>query len=121
MLRGNKPESEVRFELFAWGAVLVIAAVIYVAIYRVFPPFRPLILFIPGLILLGATIFQDMQPDWHAGWPSYALSILVVATGLAGLFNSLLGPALKLPWLIVAVVELGAILIVKALYDPTPR
>lgn len=118
MLRGRKPESELRFELLTWGLVLVTAAVLYVTLFPVLPA---LILFIPGLILLGATIFQDIQPDWHASWLTYALAIIVVATGLAGLLNSMLGELIKLPWLVIAVVELGAVLIVKALYDPTPR
>jgi len=118
MLHGNKSTGELRFELFILGIVLVIAAVLYV----VLPPnLRSLMLFLPGLILLGAAIYQDMQPDWQAGWLTYALAILMVATGLAGIVNTLLGNAVKLDWFVIAVVELGAILIAKALYDPTPR
>lgn len=118
MLRGRKPESEVRFELLTWGLILVTAAVIYLTVYPVLPG---LILFIPGLILLGASIFQDMQPDWRAGWLTYLLAIIVVATGMAWLVDSLVGETVRFPWLVVAIIELGVLLIVKALYDPTPR
>jgi hypothetical protein len=118
MLRGNKSDAEIRFELLTWGAVLVTAAALYVVFNTTLPS---LMLFIPGLILLGSALYQDLQMGWKAGWLIYALAILAVATGLAGIVNSLLGEALKLPWLIVATVELGAILIAKALYDPNPH
>lgn len=118
MLRGKKPESEIRFELFTWGVILITAAVIYLTVYPILPG---LILFIPGLILLGSAIFQDMQPDWRVGWLTYAVAILVVATGLAWVMNSLVGTAMRLPWLVVAIIELGLVLIVKAIYDPSPR
>jgi len=118
MLRGHKSEAELRFELLTWGIVLLAAAAIYILFRETLPS---LMLFIPGLILLGSAIYQDMQPDWHAGWPIYALSIVVVATGLAGIIERLLGGSVELPWLIIAIVELGAVLVVKALYDPTPR
>jgi len=116
MLKGNKSDSETRFELLIIGLVLVTAAALYVVFRRTLPS---LILFIPGLILLGGTIFQDMQPDWKAGWLTYLLAIVIVATGLAGLVNSLLKTGVNLPWLIIAIVELGAVLIAKALYDPS--
>lgn len=118
MFRGNKPESEVRFELLTWGVLLITAAIIYVTIYPALPS---MILFIPGLILLGATIFQDMQPDWHAGWLGYIVAVLVVASGLVGVVNQAMGQAIKLPWLVIAAIELGVILLIKAIYDPTPR
>ncbi len=119
MLYGHKPEEEVRFELLTWGVVLVVAAVMYVIFRTTLPS---LMLFIPGLILLGSAIFQDLQPDWRAGWPTYLLAILAVGVGLAGVVNSLLGEVVKLPpalWLIVTATELGAVLIAKALYDPS--
>lgn len=118
MLSGRKSEAEVRFELFTWGAILVAAAIMYVLFAKILPG---LMLFIPGLILLGSAIFQDMQPDWHAGWLTYVMSILMVATGLAGIVNTLMGEAVSLNWIVIAVVELGAVLIAKAVYDPTPR
>lgn len=118
MLRGNKSTGELRFEFLVLGLALVSAAVLYVIVPD---NLRALMLFIPGLILLGAAIYQDLQPDWKAGWVTYALAILLVATGLAGVVNALLNNAVPLNWLVIAVVELGAILIVKALYDPTPR
>lgn len=119
MLRGRKPEQEVRHELIIWGVVLIVAALLYVTTYQSFPS---LMLFIPGLILLGSAIFQDLQAGWHAGWFSYVSSILMVALGLAGIVNSLLAPegTSVLPWWIVAVVLLGAVLIVKSVFDPTP-
>jgi hypothetical protein len=117
MLRGNKSTGEVRFELITWGAVLITASILYVLFKDSLPS---LMLFIPGLILLGSTIFQDIQMGWKAGWVNYALSILAVATGLAGIVNTLMGEIIRLPWLIVAAIELGAILIAKALYDPNP-
>jgi hypothetical protein len=118
MLRGNKSTGELRFEYLITGTVLVVAAVLYVILPD---DFRSLMLFIPGLILLGSAIYQDLQPDWTAGWLTYALAILLVATGLAGIVNTLVGGAVPLNWFVIAVVELGAILIAKALYDPTPR
>ncbi|GEM_PF-851522 len=118
MLRGNKTDEEIRFELLTWGAVLVTAAALYVLFYPLLPS---LMLFIPGLILLGSALYQDLQLGWKAGWLTYALAILAVATGLAGIVNTLLGEVVRLPWLIIAAVELGAILIAKALYDPNPR
>lgn len=120
MLRGKKQEDEVRFELLTWGAALLAAAAIRV----VFPKdslLEPLVLFIPGLILLGAAIFQDMQPDWKAGWPTYTLAILIVATGLTGVINNLRTEPVNINWFIIVVVELGAVLVAKALYDPNPR
>ncbi len=119
MLYGRKPEEEVRFELLTWGMTLVAAAVMYVLFRTTLPS---LMLFIPGLILLGSAIFQDLQPDWHAGWPTYLLAIFAVGIGLAGIVNSLLGEVVKLPpalWLVITATELGAILIAKALYDPS--
>ena len=116
MLRGNKSENETRFELLVIGLVLVTAAALYVVFRKTLPS---MILFIPGLILLGGAIFQDMQPDWKAGWMTYLLAIIVVATGLTGIVNSLLKTRMSLPWLVIAIVELGAVLIAKALYDPS--
>ena len=116
MLRGNKSENETRFEMLIIGLVLLSAAVLYVTFRQTLPS---MILFVPGLILLGGAIFQDLQPDWRAGWLTYLLAIIVVATGLAGILHSLLRTGINLPWLIIAVVELGAVLIAKALYDPS--
>ncbi|MBN1427437.1 MAG: hypothetical protein JXB07_03570 [Anaerolineae bacterium] len=118
MLQGNKSTEEFRFELLIMGMVLVVAAVLYVVLPD---DLRSLMLFLPGLILLGAAIYQDMQPDWRAGWLMYALAILMVATGLAGIVNMLLGNIVRLNWIVIAIFELGAILIAKALYDPSPR
>jgi hypothetical protein len=118
MLRGNKSEAELRFELFTWGGILLAAAVVYVLFIDTLPG---LMLFIPGLIMLGSAIFQDMQPDWRAGWLTYVLAMVLVATGLAGIINTVLGEVVKLNWLVIAIVELGAVLIAKAVYDPTPR
>ncbi len=118
MLRGDKPEAELRFELFTWGLVLITAAIIYLTLFPILPS---LILFIPGLILLGSAIFQDLQPGWRVSWLTYLLAVIVVATGLAGIVNTLLGEMVKLPWLIVAVVQFGLVLIIKAIYDPTPH
>ncbi len=117
MLGRNKTTEEIQFELLTWGAVLISAAVLYVLFKDTLPS---LMLFIPGLILLGSALFQDLQLGWKAGWLNYGLAIIAVATGLAGVVNTLLGGA-ELPWLIIAIVELGAILIAKALYDPNPR
>lgn len=118
MLRGRKTDAELRFELLTWGAVLILGAVLYVVFRDTLPS---LMLFIPGLILLGSALFQDIQMGWKAGWLIYVLAILAVATGLAGIINTLLRPGNELPWLVVAIVELGAILVAKALYDPNPR
>lgn len=115
MLRGNKTEFELRLELLTWGAVLLAATAMWVLFNDVMPS---LVVFVPGLILLGSAIFQDMQPDMKAGWLSYALAIVLVAVGLAGIINTLFGNIVTLPWLVIAVVMLGAVLVAKALYDP---
>lgn len=124
MFRGRKSEIEVRYELFTWGAMLLVAALMYVIFKNSEALGLGTMLFFPGLILLGSSIYQDMQPDWKAGWLSYALAIILVATGLAGIVNrifSLTGQASTLSWIVIAAVELGAVLIAKALYDPNPR
>ena len=116
MLRGNKSNEELRFELLTLGIILLSAAVCWVVFRQILPSMT---LFIPGLIMLGSAIFQDLQPDWSAGWHTYALAIVLVSTGLAGVVNTFLGDAVKLNWFVITVVELGAILIAKALYDPS--
>ncbi len=118
MLRGTKSSGEVRFELVVIGSVLIVAAVLYVTTFSSLPG---LMLFFPGLIMLGGAIYQDMQPEWKAGWLTYVVAILLVATGLTSIVNTMLGNLLKLDWLVVAIVELGVLLILKALYDPTPK
>ena len=120
MLRGTKSDAELRFEFLTLGVVLISAAVCWLLFRDSFPS---LILFVPGLVVIGSAIFQDMQPDWKAGWITYILAGLVVATGLAGLINQILGDVIdiKVQWWIIAVVELGALFIAKALYDPNIR
>ncbi|GAB4470895.1 MAG: hypothetical protein Kow00124_07470 [Anaerolineae bacterium] len=118
MAGGGKSELEFRVELLTWGAALLGGAAMWVAFSDVLPS---LVLFIPGLILLGSAIFQDMQPDWSVSWFTYFLAILVVALGLAGIINTLLGEVVKLNWLVLAIAVLGAVLIAKALYDQSVR
>ena len=118
MLRGTKSSGEVRFELVLTGAILLTAAVIYVVAFKSLPG---LMLFLPGLILLGGAIYQDMQPGWKAGWLTYVLAVILVATGLAWIVNTVLAEFIHLDWFIIAAVELGVLLILKALYDPTPK
>jgi uncharacterized membrane protein required for colicin V production len=121
MLNNPNGSPELRFELFTWGIVLIATAVLYVLFRNTLPE---LMLFIPGLVLLGSAIYQDMQMNWRVSWFTYLLAILVVATGLGGIVNRLLGSLFGLPphlWLIIALVELGAVLISKALYDPNPK
>ena len=117
MYTSGKSEAELRFELLTWGIVLVTVGIIYITLYDILPS---LILFIPGLILLGAAVFQDMQEGWRAGWMTYVLAIIIVATGLAGIVNDLLS-GVDLNWVVIAVIEFGIVLVAKALYDPTPR
>lgn len=117
----NKSDAETRFELVTWGVILVTAAVCYVLFRHTMPS---LMLFFPGLVLMGSALFQDMQADWRAGWPTYIVSGLAVAVGLAGLVTQLLGSRFQLPpllWVVFTAVELGVLFVVKALYDPTPR
>ena len=45
----------------------------------------------------------------------------MVATGLAGMVNAILDGQENIPWLIIAIVEIGAILIAKAVYDQDPE
>jgi len=121
MLRGSnysKSPGETRFELVITGSVLLTAAVLFVTTYSYMPGFM---LFFPGLILLGGAIYQSIQPGWKAGWLTYLVAVLLVATGLASIVNRLLGEVIHLQWYIVAVVEMGILLILKALYDPNPN
>ncbi len=115
MLRGNKNEIEFRFELLTWGIVLLSGAAMWILFRQVFPS---LVLFVPGLVLLGSAIFQDMQTDMQAGWFAYALAIIVVAIGLAGIVNTLFENVVNVNWLILTIVILGAVFVAKALYDP---
>lgn len=119
MLRGRKPQEETRHELIIWGLVLIVGAILFLTTYEQFPS---LMLFIPGLILLGSAIFQDLQAEWSVGWFSYGSSILMVALGLGGIINTLLAPegSTLIPWWIIAVVLFGSVLIVKSVFDPTP-
>lgn len=117
MLRGNKNTGEVRFELVIMGAMLLTAAGLYLVFQNT--PLLPLVFFFPGLILLGGAIFQDLQPEWKAGWLTYLLAIGLAAYGLAGYFKVLGlegGSAL-----IIGAVILGVVFIIKALYDPNPK
>lgn len=118
MLRGTKSSGEVRFELVLTGAILLTAAVVYVVAFSWLPG---LMLFLPGLMLLGGAIYQDMQPGWKAGWLTYLIAVILVATGLAWIVNTVLKGVINLNWIVVAAVELGVLLILKALYDPTPK
>lgn len=117
MLRGNKTEVELRFELLTWGLILLTVVFCWVLFRESLPS---LMLFVPGLILFGSALFQDMQPDWTAGWLTYILSTIVVATGFVGIVNTLFETVEVAPylWLIIAIVQLGVVLVVKALYDP---
>lgn len=120
MLRGVKSPGETRFELVTTGVVLIVGAVLYVATTST-PTLQPLILFFPGLILLGSAVFQTITPDWRAGWLTYVIAILLMAIGLAGLINGIMGEVIKIQWWIIAIVALGVVLIFKALYAPNPN
>jgi len=119
MLRGSKSSGEVRFELVVMGAMLMVGAVMFV-LFQNDNTLQPLVLFFPGLILLGGAIYQTVTPGYKAGWITYVIAILLVAIGLAGLINGVMGGA-TVQWWIVAIVAFGAVLIFKALYDPNPR
>jgi hypothetical protein len=120
MLNNNKSETEKRFELFISGLLLMTAAVCFILFWET--SLRGMLLFMPGLILLGSAIFQDMQPGWFAGMVTYIFAALLVGTGLALLINALLGDVVPVPgwlWIMITIVELGAVMVAKALYDPT--
>ncbi|MGF1503633.1 MAG: hypothetical protein ACFB51_00605 [Anaerolineae bacterium] len=120
MLGTNKSGQEKRFELLITGIFLITAAGTFAVVWR--GPLRGLLLFLPGLVLLGGAIFQDLQPGWHAGAFTYILATLLVGTGLAAIFYTVLGDVIFVPgwlWVVVTIAELGAVLVAKALYDPT--
>lgn len=121
MLGRKKPNSEVRVELMTWGVILIVVSVIYVLFRHLGSLAVSMMLFFPGLILLGPAIVQDIRVGWGSSWFTYLLAILLIATGLAGLINHLMGDVLRIPWFIIALFELGAVLVAKALYDPDPR
>ncbi|HLV45394.1 MAG TPA: hypothetical protein VKY39_10570 [Aggregatilineales bacterium] len=121
MLGRKKPNSEVRVELMTWGVILIVVSVIYVLFRHLGSLAVSMMLFFPGLILLGSAIVQDIRVGWGSSWFTYLLAILLIATGLAGLINHLMGDVLRIPWFIIALFELGAVLVAKALYDPDPR
>jgi hypothetical protein len=118
MRRGRKSDAEVRFELLTWGAILVSGSLLF---YFFYPTMPSLIILIPGIILCASTIYQDLQFDWKVTWLDYTVGGVAVATGLAGLLNTLFGDRFHLNWLVITILELGGILIIKALYDPSPR
>ena len=122
MLRGgsSKSANEVRFELVVLGSMLVVGVLMYVAFQKT-PELQPLVIFFPGLILLGGCVYQTVTPNWKAGTLTYVIAILLLSIGLAGLINSQLGEVVRVDWWIVAIASLGVILIFKALYDPNPR
>jgi len=120
MLRGAKSSNEVRFELVVTGLQLVVGAVLYVVLQGN-AQLQPLIVFFPGLIMLGGAIYQTITPDWRAGWVTYVIAILMVAISLAGLINNVMGEVIHIDWWIIAIASLGIILIFKALYDPSPK
>ena len=122
MLRGGTKKSgnEIRFELVVLGVMLVVGAICFVA-FQSAPALQPLVVFFPGLILLGGCVYQTVTPGWKAGWITYVIAILLLAIGLAGLINAQLGDIVRVDWWIIAIVSLGVVLIFKALYDPNPR
>lgn len=114
-LRGSpKSDEEKRWELLTWGVVFVSVAIIY-AIAR---GFNYWMLVVSGAVLLGSAVFQDVQRGWTVSWLTYALGILVLGTGVAGVVNELLGGLVQVQWWVVVLMELGAVFIVKAFYDP---
>lgn len=117
MLRGSKSPNEVRFELVVMGLMLVVGALLFV-VFQGNDQLQPLIVFFPGLILLGGAIYQTITPDWKAGWITYVIAIVMVALGLAGLINNMLVGTVHVDWWIIAIVALGVVLIFKALYAP---
>lgn len=104
-----------------WGVILIVVSVIYILFRHLGSLAVSMMLFFPGLILLGSAIVQDIRVGWGSSWFTYLLAILLIATGLAGLINYLMGDVLRIPWFIIALFELGAVLVAKALYDPDPR
>ena len=115
LLRENpKSDEEKRWEWLTWGVVLISVAVIYAITLS----FNYLMLLVAGMILLLSAVYQDMREGWTVSWLTYALAIVVLGTGVAGVVNDLAGGVVNIPWWVVVLVELGAIFIVKAFYDP---
>jgi FtsH-binding integral membrane protein len=115
LLRGSpKSDEEKRWELLTWGVILISVAVIYAIAGR----FNYLMLLVAGVILLLSTVYQDMREGWTVSWLTYALAILILGTGVAGVVNELAGGVVQIQWWVIVLVELGAVFIVKAFYDP---
>ncbi|NDJ51769.1 MAG: hypothetical protein GYB68_01640 [Chloroflexi bacterium] len=115
----RKQDAEVRFELLTWGAILIIGALLFLAFRN--STLFPIIFFVPGLILLASAVYQDLQDDWTTGWPTYLGAMLLVATGFAGVVTATsTGASFTIIWLVVIVIEIGLVLIIKALFDPSP-
>lgn len=109
-----KSQEEKRWELLTWGIVLICVAVIYAIMQR----FSYFMLLVAGTTLLLSTVYQDMREGWRVSWLTYALAIVILGTGVAGVVNELTGDIVQIKWWVVVLVELGAVFIVKAFYDP---
>ncbi len=109
-----KSDEEKRWELLTWGVVLIAIAVLYAIMGR----FSYLMLLVAGTVLLLSAVYQDMREGWTVSWLTYALAILILGTGVAGVVNELAGDVVRIQWWVVVLVELGAVFIVKAFYDP---
>ena len=109
-----KSQEEKRWELLTWGVILISVAVLYAIMQR----FGYLMLLVAGMILLLSTVYQDMREGWRVSWLTYALAILILGLGVAGVVNELAGEIVHIPAWVVILVTLGAVFIVKAFYDP---
>lgn len=122
MLRSNrtKSDAEIRFELIIMGVMLVSAAILYLVFRNT--PYVGSMFLIPGLIFLGSAIFQDLQEGWRSGWLAYALAIILISTGVVNIVNAVTGGQVSAGvWVMILAVEVGAVFIAKAIYDPNIR
>lgn len=109
-----KSESEKRFELAAWGLGLVLFAIAWIFFDKSLPG---LMAFLPGVIILGSALYQDVQEGWSASPMTYFIGIVMTAVGITSLISTFLGDVIHLNWVVVSIALMGSGLLIKAFKD----
>lgn len=113
-MKNPKTEEEKRFELATWGTALVLFALVWILFADTLPG---LMMFMPGIVILGSALYQDIQKTWSSNLISYLTGILMTAVGLTSLVSTFMGDIIQLNWVIVSIAIMGAALVIKAFRD----
>lgn len=109
-----RSENEKRFELAAWGLALLLFAVAWIFFDKTLPG---LMTFLPGVIIVGSALYQDIQEGWSASPVTYFMGIIMTAVGITSLISSFLGDVIHLNWVVVSIAIMGTGLLIKAFKD----